>query len=162
VGRFRFEGLKEPLNYKLIPPAYNKDNDSGDGDPVTGQDLRRLQYSEGKVVRNENGRTYEQEGWGGFKYQVHVVDAATGNTPDMATNATTNAPTDTATDNGLVGAWSISSSFPDWEKRATAEEVLANEKNTDFSAAFAEHSDWWKNFWEKSSVNVPDPILQRQ
>ncbi|SDD87943.1 alpha-L-fucosidase 2 [Pricia antarctica] len=141
VGRFRFEGLKEPLNYQLIPPAYNKANDGG-GDPVTGQDLRRLEYPMGEVVQNENGRLYEQEGWGGFKYQVQVSN--------------------TSTDNGMAGAWSISSSFPDWDKSATTKEILDKEKNSDFNSAFTAHSTWWEAFWEKSSLQVPDSILQKQ
>ncbi len=48
IGWYRFEGLDKPLNYDLIPPAYNIDEATEDGGPVTGLDLRRLGYPEGK------------------------------------------------------------------------------------------------------------------
>ncbi|MBI5085879.1 MAG: hypothetical protein HZB13_14925 [Acidobacteria bacterium] len=27
---------------------------------------------------------------------------------------------------------------------------------------FASHSDWWRAFWERSSLRVPDPVIERQ
>ena len=73
VGWYRFEGLDNLLPYELIPPAYNVLGKNESENPVTGQDLRRLKYSEGKVSKNENSITYEQEGWGGFKYKTDVT-----------------------------------------------------------------------------------------
>lgn len=72
AGWFRFEGVENNLTPVLVPPAYNLEGNSGANNPVTGQDLRRLGYSKGEVKSDKNRITYTQEGWGGFKYQVHV------------------------------------------------------------------------------------------
>ena len=56
----------------LVPPAYNTKGGNEVESPVSGQDLRRLGYPEGKVVEENNSITYVQEGWGGFTYEVSV------------------------------------------------------------------------------------------
>lgn len=142
IGWYRFEGLENPLNHDLIPPAYNIDEATEDGGPVTGLDLRRLGYPEGKVTKNDQSITYDQEGWGGFKYQANVL---------------------TENDNGTVqGTWSISSESPEWEKKPAAKEITIEGLEKGLATDFNSHQDWWSNFWSKSSIQVPDPILQKQ
>ncbi|MDN5202156.1 hypothetical protein QQ008_12300 [Fulvivirgaceae bacterium BMA10] len=142
VGWYQFEGLEETLEYDLIPPAYNLGNESGAENPVTGQDLRRLDYPEGKVSRDKDAITYEQEGWGGFKYQVNV-----GSKIEKGV---------------LKGCWSISSTFPKWEEKASAYEVTTENLNKGMVYAYDSHLTWWKKFWSKSAIQVPDPVLQKQ
>ncbi|GAB5551420.1 MAG: hypothetical protein Sapg2KO_10110 [Saprospiraceae bacterium] len=141
-GWYRFEGLEAALGLELIPPAYTLDKESGVESPVTGQDLRRLGYPAGKVTKTDQTISYDQEGWGGFKYQVNV-------TKDL--------------DAGVMqGTWSISSEFPEGEKKPTAD-VLNREKIANgFAADFASHQNWWRVFWGKSAIQVPDSILQKQ
>lgn len=141
VGWYRFEGLEKPLPYELIPPAYNLKGQSGAESPVTGQDLRRLEYPEGSVVKEQGSITYSQEGWGDFRYQVNVSES---DSDDME------------------GCWSISSEFPGWEKKASAKEVVDNTLRTGIDKALGSHRDWWDSFWSQSSIQVPDTILQRQ
>ena len=142
VGWYRFEGLDNLLPYELIPPAYNVLGKNESENPVTGQDLRRLKYSEGKVSKNENSITYEQEGWGGFKYQTDV-------TAGMNNGA-------------MEGCWSISSEFPGWDKTPSSKETTSKSLKTGIANAFNTHVAWWNNFWSKSSIQVPDSILQKQ
>jgi len=142
VGWYRFEGLDQPLPYVLIPPAYNLEGKSEADSPVTGQDLRRLEYPEGKIVSDQNSITYDQEGWGGFKYQVNV---AGNNDGDV-----------------MEGCWSISSAFSGWEKQTPATAIVKNNLSTGMAAAFDSHLDWWTGFWHKSDIQVPDDILQKQ
>ena len=141
VGWYRFEGLENPLPYELIPPAYNLKGQSEAENPVTGQDLRRLGYPEGSVVKGPGSITYDQEGWGGFRYQVNVTD----NNSDA-----------------MEGCWSISSEFPGWEKKSSAKEVVGNTLRTGIDKALKSHRNWWHNFWAQSSIEVPDKILQKQ
>lgn len=142
VAWYRFEGLKEPLNLELIPPAYNLDKESGVESPVTGQDLRRLAYPAGKVSKGDQTITYDQEGWDGFKYQVNV--------------------TQTMDSGVLEGVWSISSEFPNQRKTTTAAVINQDKIEAGFETAFKSHQDWWNNFWSKSAIQVPDRILQKQ
>ncbi|GJM27425.1 MAG: hypothetical protein DHS20C17_00600 [Cyclobacteriaceae bacterium] len=141
LGWFRFEGI-DKLNYHLIPPAYNVSGTNESENPVTGQDLRRLGYPEGKVVRNDQAITFEQQGWGGFSYQVHVNSVSKKGSTE--------------------GCWSISSEFPGWDKKTSALEVIDTELKEGFDQSFISHKDWWSNFWNKSNIKVPDPVLQKQ
>ena len=141
VGWYRFEGLENPLPYELIPPAYNLKGQSEAESPVTGQDLRRLEYPEGSIVKEPGSITYIQEGWGGFRYQVNVTD----NNSDA-----------------IEGCWSISSEFPGWEKKPSAKQVVGNTLRTGIGKALKSHRNWWHNFWAQSSIEVPDKILQKQ
>ena len=142
LGWFQFEGLEGPLNYELIPPAYYHTEVNKDEGPVVGQDLTRLGYEEGNVVKQNNSIIYNQEGWGGFKYQVGV----TGEINDDASQ----------------GIWSISSEFPEWKKQPSAYQIINKYLNKDIATLLSTHQDWWLNFWDKSSIQVPDTILQKQ
>ncbi len=142
IGWYKFEGLEKALNTNLVPPAYNIKGVSESENPVSGQDLRRLGYPEGKVIKNENAITYKQDGWGGFKYEVHVVN--------------------TISNGVLEGCWSISSEFPEWGKKPSATEITVKNMESGMSKALNTHKDWWSDFWSKSSIQVPDAILQKQ
>jgi alpha-L-fucosidase 2 len=60
------------------------------------------------------------------------------------------------------GCWSISSTFPGWEKKAEADEVVASAFVKGFDESFGKHTEWWHNFWSSSSINLPDTILEKQ
>ncbi len=142
VGWYRFEGLDSALEYELVPPAYNLEGQNEVESPVTGQDLRRLGYPEGKISKNENTITYEQEGWGKFKYEVNV--------------------TGEINDGVMEGVWSISSESPGWDKKPSSKEVTDKNFKEGMANAFESHEKWWSNFWSKSAIQVPDTILQKQ
>lgn len=142
IGWYRFEGLEEPLPYELVPPAYTTHGENLDDNPVTGQDLRRLEYPEGKISKENNSITYDQEGWGGFKYQVHVSQNVEGNS--------------------VVGSWGLSSEFPEWEKTPNATAIIANQMQNSLSQSYKTHVSWWQEFWAKSSIEIPDAILEKQ
>ena len=142
VGWFRFENVKDDISPVIVPPAYGSDGDNDNVDSHSGADLRRLGYPQGKISKGTNEMTYEQEGWGGFKYLVHVTWEKKGNT--------------------IEGCWSISSKFPKWEKSPSAIDVVNNHFPKGFNASFKEHREWWRGFWAKSSINIPDSVLERQ
>jgi len=142
VGWYRFEGLNNDLSYALVPPPYNLIGENVIDNPVTGQDLRRLGYPKGTIDKSENSITYKQEGWGGFNYQVYVAGNSLGSS--------------------FEGCWSISSEFPGWDKKQSAEELASKSVLTGIDEAYSSHLNWWQNFWSKSSINVPDTTLQKQ
>jgi alpha-L-fucosidase 2 len=40
---------------------------------------------------------------------------------------------------------------------------LTNQINSSsFEKAFKAHAEWWNSFWEKSSITIPDPVLEKQ
>jgi alpha-L-fucosidase 2 len=142
VGWFRFKGLKTGLIPDFIAPAYNLEGESATDNSHSGQDLRRLGYSKGEIIKTENSITYNQEGWCGFKYQINVRWKKQNNV--------------------VEGCWSINSGFPGWEKQIRAEDLTVSAMIDGFSKQFGNHENWWNNFWSQSDISIPDTILNKQ
>jgi alpha-L-fucosidase 2 len=139
LGYFRLEGIKE-LNLKLLAPKYEGAIDKTAGGSVAGDDLARLGYQQGKVIQNGNAYTYRQAGWGGFEYEVSVRWKL------VAVNT-------------WEGVWSISAHYPSKPKIEASK--LTNNV-LPFDKAMITHQNWWKNFWAKSSITLPDSVLEKQ
>jgi len=143
AGWFRFEGFNENLIPELIPPLYqNTEKEKEAINSVTGQNLSRLGYEQGSLVKNPQSATYTQKGWGGFVYQIHVAWEKT--------------------DNDLIGCWSISSEFPGWEKSPDAVSVVASNFQDSFEKSLSTHTTWWNLYWGKAAISIPDPVLEKQ
>ncbi|MCG8307082.1 MAG: hypothetical protein MI975_06780 [Cytophagales bacterium] len=142
IGWFKFKGVREGFTPVLIPPAYNLEGKSEVESPVAGQDLRRLKYPKGNVAEEEKSITYTQAGWGGFSYVVSVKWVQKGE--------------------ALEGCWSISTDFPSWEKKPNAKTVVQEKIKDGYAKSFQEHKQWWKQYWDKSSINIPDEVLEKQ
>jgi len=142
IGWYEFTNLKTDLIIKIVPPDYALDKESGLESPVTGQDLRRLGYVKGDVIENENEITYNQNGWNEFKYQVYTKWSKNSNT--------------------FTGSWSISSQKENNDIQLSAKQMIASASKTNITAQLNSHKHWWESFWEKSSISIPDSILQKQ
>lgn len=139
VGWFRIENADESFVPELIPPVYNDSGDAGaDLGPVTGQDLRRLEYPQGKVTCEGNRITYHQKGWDDFFYDVAVEWERKGTT--------------------LTGVWSITTSL----SGGNAGEITRKALERGIYADYTSHMDYWNRFWKQSSINIPDQILAKQ
>ena len=142
VGWFRFENIRTNLIPQLIAPKYQgKINVSGD--PVSGDDLSRLGYVQGTIKQQKNSITYMQQGWGGFSYQINVrwkkIDETT-----------------------IEGVWSISSQYSDKKINIVASEISKQSLERGYAVDYVLHKSWWKNFWSKSAIHVPDTLLEKQ
>ena len=142
VGWFKFKQVPEGFKPVLIPPAYNIEGKSNEDSPVTGQDLCRLEYPEGQISENGNEINYTQEGWGGFSYSVNVKWQRN--------------------ENNLEGCWSITAHYPDWEQNKSAQGLVKNALQRGYLTDFNSHRDWWIDFWAKSAINIPDPVIEKQ
>jgi alpha-L-fucosidase 2 len=142
-GWFRFNNVPDGFTPAIIPPQYQKLIDSGEDNPVAGQDLQRLGYEQGSVTAENNRQVYRQKGWDSFEYEVSV---------NWITNG-----------NRMTGVWSISSTFSEQEDKLTAEELTSRQIGQNkFDSALGSHRKWWQNYWKRSSVSLPDPILAKQ
>jgi alpha-L-fucosidase 2 len=143
AGWFRFEGVPKGFVPVLVPPQYRKEGESTAENSVTGQDLQRLGYEQGKIERGNDKLTYRQKGWNGFEYEVAVAWKYYGNT--------------------LFGIWSISTGISEKEGSGNAGEVVSTQlKMETFEMAFQSHSAWWRDFWNKSAISIPDTVLEKQ
>ncbi len=143
IGWFRFVGFDDDFKPVLVPPAYQgKETEKEAINSLSGQNLQRLGYTQGKVEKTSNSITYTQQGWGGFTYQIHVSWKKD--------------------DSGLVGCWSISSDYPGWEKKPVAKTVVSKNEESLFVDAFKTHETWWSEYWSRSGVKLPDSLLEKQ
>jgi len=142
VSWFRFKGLKTGLIPDFIAPAYTLEGESEADNSHSGQDLRRLGYPKGEVNKTNNSITYNQQGWGGFKYQINVRWKKQKNV--------------------VEGCWSINSEFPGWEKQTKAEDQTTSAMKDGYSVQFGKHQKWWNNFWSQSDISIPDTVLNKQ
>lgn len=139
LGYFRLEGVKE-FKIKLLAPKYEGEVDKTAGGSVAGDDLARLGYKQGKVTKNGTSYTYRQQGWGGFEYEVSV------RWKQISTTA-------------WEGVWAISAHYPN-KPKIKASALTA--KVLPFDKALVSHIVWWQNFWAKSSIALPDVVLEKQ
>ncbi|MCH5232591.1 MAG: hypothetical protein J1E78_03055 [Muribaculaceae bacterium] len=138
IGWFKFTNVPEGFKPVLITPQYNNGEELGVDSPVSGQDLRRLRYPQGEVSQTENEITYIQPGYDGYFYKVVVKWERTGK--------------------DVTGVWSITSSLSEDDATELVERGLDRGIVNDYSS----HKDFWNRFWAKSTVTLPDSILQKQ
>ena len=58
--------------------------------------------------------------------------------------------------------WSISSQYPHKKVNTSAEAVTGKSLSLGYTIDYAAHTVWWKNFWSKSAIHVPDTLLEKQ
>lgn len=138
VGWFRVENAGENFVPCIVPPVYAQGEAEADLGPVSGQDLRRLGYTQGEVKWGDNSLAYHQRGWGDFSYDVVVKWAYEGNT--------------------LVGVWSVSSSLSGEKAEDKVNEALKRGMQADYR----QHMDFWNYIWGQSGISLPDSVLEKQ
>lgn len=141
VGWYRFTNLPDSMQLELIPPAYGVSGDRSRPDQSMG-DLDQLGYPQGTVKTKNHTITYDQEGWGGFRYRIFTNWESTGNT--------------------LIGSWSVSAQNPGNEEQPDASKVVEDAMLSGYDSALEYHMLWWKNYWQQSHVVLPDSVLQHQ
>ena len=135
VGYFGFENINEDIIPELMIPNYNTGNNGKTGNSVSGQSLERLGYEKGTVKKGIDYILYHQPIWKNNYYEVLVKWYLF---PGKR----------------IVGEWTITNNQP---ASLPALNVLLKEPT-----GWPSHIDWWNDYWKRSSVSIPDPILERQ
>ncbi len=145
VGYFGFEnlpagvltqaGLKQEMIPELMIPNYNSGNTGGAGNSVEGQGLEKLGYKKGTVVKTKNSIRYHQPTWQNNYYEVLVQWYA-------------------LPGNRIIGQWTIT-------HNKTAVLLKPNFKLKE-PTHWPTHIKWWNDYWSRSSISIPDSILERQ
>lgn len=136
VGYFGFEKLKRmDILPVLVAPQYQKSAAGAAANSVEGQGLQRLGYPQGTVTQNKNSIRYHQPCGGKNYYEVLVEWVQNGK-------------------DGLLGQWTIS-----FNQQARLPAI--NTKRSE-PTGWPDHLAWWKDYWMRSAVHIPDSLLQRQ
>jgi len=135
VGYFAFENIKEDLIPELIIPNYNTANNGKTGNSVSGQSLERLGYEKGTVKKGIDFILYHQPTWNGNYYEVLIKWY---HFPGKK----------------IIGQWTITNN-----QKASLPELNPIVKEP---TGWPSHIDWWNDYWKRSSLSIPDSILERQ
>ncbi len=134
---------KESFNLRLlVPPFAGEVTDEAGPGKISAGDLASLRYKPPVETSGENWKSYLQEGWGGFKFAVAIAWRES--------------------EGSWLGAWSIATSNESKEPEKTALANCRKALNSGFAQAVSTHRQWWNAYWDRSSVRVPNPIVERQ
>jgi len=134
VGYFGFENLSENIIPELIIPGYNSGNSGKAGNSVEGQGLERLGYKKGIIKKGKDFIHYHQPTWQNNYYEVMIRWQKSGKK--------------------FIGQWTITNNKP----AVLPVLNLALKEPTGWPS----HEAWWKNYWSRSSVTLPDEQLEKQ
>jgi alpha-L-fucosidase 2 len=144
VGYFGFENLPayakasagaEEMIPELMIPNYNSGEPGSIGNSVAGQGLEKLGYKKGTVVKTKNSIRYNQPTWNNNYYEVLVQWFV-------------------LPGNRIIGQWTISNN----KAAALAKPNFKLKEPTNWPT----HEKWWNDYLSRSSVSIPDSILERQ
>jgi len=142
TGWFRFDNAGDLPRPVIVPPAYEFENSTGPVNNPSEGNLVLLGYKAGEITTGDNEIIYNQEGWGGFKYSAGVKwkDSLT----------------------GIEGCWTISSRFQGETAVMDAGDMINESIQKGFEKTLKAHLGWWSEYWSRSSVQIPDEVIEKQ
>lgn len=144
TGYFSFENLTASISNspeKLFSPElivhnYNSGKAAAKSDNShAGEGLEKLGYEKGTVSKALNTITYRQPTYDGHFYEVKIIWQR-------------------FIGNKVIGAWVI--------EKDKAAVVKPFNKSAKEPTGWVKHEAWWNSFWNKSSLRLPDPVIEKQ
>ncbi len=141
VGLIDLQGA-QPSEIKLVAPAFGGKAEGRREGEISVGDLAQLGYPAPEQTAGDTWRAYRQQGAEGFHYAVYLAWRRQG---DL-----------------WRAAWSIASSFEGNDPLQLARDRVQKALEAGPDNMAASHLEWWLDYWRKSSLRIPNPILQRQ
>ena len=144
IGYFSFENIPEAISKDmekvLVPELIVHNYNSGKGEAQkdnshAGEGLEKLGYAKGAVKKGENTIYYQQPTYDGHFYEVKIIWQK-------------------FPENKIIGAWVI--------EKDKAAIIKPFNKFLKEPTGWNAHVAWWKNYWDKSSIRLPDPVIEKQ
>jgi len=141
VGMIQINLAKDVSVNLLAPPFAGKI--AGKAGPGIGtNDLTLLEYAAPSESGGENWRGFLQNGWGGFRFAVVIV---------WRQNS-----------NKWLAAWSIATSNDGDDPLQIARTKCQEALDAGLEKLLSSHKRWWDSFWSKSTIEIPNKIIERQ
>lgn len=141
VGLMRWTGNEE-IEPRLVPPRFGgaiRERASGS---ITAGDLAQLGYPAPREEQGTGWMGFRQEGAEGFRFAIYLAWSRKGNE--------------------WFGAWSIASSFEGEDPFVLARERVEESLQAGWAPLFEAHREWWRGYWGRSTIRLPNPLLERQ
>jgi alpha-L-fucosidase 2 len=132
IGYFEFSNITALPEIEIIAPKYQNLQSSTKDNSVDGSGLEKLGYPQGKIIKKENYIEYHQPCHANTWYKVIVRFVKSGNT--------------------IKGVWTVKW-YNDTQKMPGPDKVQKH---------MIDHLQWWKKYWSKSTISIPDHLIARQ
>ncbi|NLY01288.1 MAG: hypothetical protein GXY83_34795 [Rhodopirellula sp.] len=133
---------RKPTSVVLIAPPFAGKATEGKTEGSGHGDLATLQYEPPTEQRGDAWAGYLQKGWGGFRFAVAIAWRQS--------------------ESGWLGVWSIATSKESDDPLAAARIRCEEALEQEFDALSRDHQRWWESYWNRASVTVPNPVVERQ
>ena len=127
-----------PLTIRLAPPPFSGNARTLAGGGIDAGDLAQLGYPAPEETQGQHWLAFTQQGAEGFHFAVYVAWK------------------------GREMAWSVASSFEGSDPLSIARRRVQAMLDQGYQKTFESHRQWWSRYWRKSSVRVPNPVIERQ
>lgn len=143
VGMIQF-GSAPPrgITPKLIPPPFGGKIINAARGGIGAGDLAQLGYPAPVPTSGRNWQAFTQRGAQGFHFAAYLEWRER--------------------DGEWLAAWSVASSFEGPEPLQLARRRVEEALSKGFEAMVRSHIDWWQRYWSKSSVTLPNAVIERQ
>lgn len=140
VGMLKITGITAKA--KLCPVPFGKKTKGNHGQLSSGGDVGRLGYPQPIIGRSGTLKWYVQKCADGLTYAVVVGFRQNKNdSTEMAFTITSSKDTD--------------------DPLVSGKSIIAEALEQGFTKTFNSHKQWWKKFWSKSAIRIPDAKLQQ-
>ncbi|WP_316839101.1 glycosyl hydrolase family 95 catalytic domain-containing protein [Pedobacter gandavensis] len=142
VALLSIKGVTAEAVQLMSPMDVYRKNTKGDAGPSSGGSVNKLGYPDAIKGKSATAEWYIQEAADGLKYCVYIDTRKNGKE--------------------TLIALTITSTVDGKDPLALARQRCAAALNKGYQAMLTPHVKWWKQFWEKSSVSIPDTAVQKQ
>ena len=144
VGVLSISGCEKLPEIKLVAPKFGGFcNDGKKFNSLDTGELARLGYQNPEEIQNENGQSFQQQGWGDFKFAVATSWERKEN-------------------KNWELSWSIASSNETENPLVIAQKRTEEALHKGCNNLEKSHLTWWKNYWNQARIFVPNPVIERQ
>ncbi len=131
-----------PVKARLIVPAFGGTVQNADPQTTREMEVGLLGYAPPETHDFPDWTGYVQTGWQDFRFAVVLKwDLHKGH---------------------WLGVWSIATSEENPDPLSAALSTCDAALRRGYQALQNDHTSWWHAFWAQSSIQVPNPVLQKQ
>ncbi len=127
---------------QLVPPPFAGHVKNAASGGIGAGDLTQLGYPPPVQSSGPTWQSFTQKGARGFHFAAYLAWREQ--------------------DGKWIAAWSVASSFENPNPLQLARVRVEAALSKGFEAMHQSHSDWWSRYWSRSSVHLPNPVIERQ
>lgn len=145
VGMIKIDQPKKTFSFYIENPQYGVEGEDVSGEEMNGflyqPSLKRLVYPAPQIVVEEELKYFTQTVGQDFTYGIFAMEKEINGSVEIAyTIATQN-------------------DGENWQECAIKEVEQALESG--YAAQFQSHEKWWEQYWDKSSIELPDKFFEK-